>query len=473
MPIHAVGEKWPKPEDSVGGEIQTRRMALLRSKKVWWACGPTLARFDEDIQPAIDSALRNIDACHYDIDLRLYMMGRKKESSRPIIFVCCSDATVRRDAEDCIRKSGLLRKYPGFGLGASPLPLEGISKVLSGDDLHPELSVPGENNSESEVFAQEELPVVGRKLWVRLHANGPFLRRGTGGVVIVVDGKHYQLTAGHIRDDESLVDWEDLHFDGQFDDDDDEDDRSESSGIDCGSTSRGSRTPLGILGLEDSESPRSTPSGMTTNETRAVDLPETTENESDSLKYVGTIKLYSKDLDYALVNIPEPDSGVDLLNLLQFPRGLGQRPIHIRSIREIPVQDQSVVVITSSQGPITATLQPSFAYVRPAGSMRFQKTHVMELNGEALHGDSGAPVVDSVSGELYGMLVRGCPGTRIAYVLSAHVIFEDIGREVHAPVSILTSPANAALDNASGSFTRLPGPPTVADTHITSWGFIV
>ncbi|KAK4447592.1 hypothetical protein QBC34DRAFT_302709, partial [Podospora aff. communis PSN243] len=421
MSVPSLSERWPRPEESVGREIQTRRIALLRSKKVWWASGPAMAVFDEDIQPAIDSALRNVDACHYDIDLRLYMMGRKKESSRPIIFICCADGTVRRDAEECVRKSGILRKHPGFGLGASPLPLEGFSKVLSGHDVRPEARGTSDG---FDVFAQEEVPIVGRKLWARVDPNGPFLRRGTGGVVLVVDGQHYQITAGHIRHDEPIANWDDLHFDGQSDDEESE---SETSMVDIGSTSEGSRTPQDIVEQRGSDSSPSTLSEAATEEFGHSSQGEIPGRGGDaSLKYAGTIRFSGEHLDYALVNIPEPEASVDLLNRFRYPTHSLPTPIRIRSVADIPNQEKPVVVITASQGAIVAALRPSFAYVRPAGSNRFQKTHIMEVAGEIAPGDSGSPVVDGSSGDLYGSMVRGCPGSRNAYVLSANTIFESI-----------------------------------------------
>ena len=59
-----------------------------------------------------------------DIFVRLYMVGSRTASSRPVIMVCCTDARVRGDVETEIRKSGLLDQFPEFATGQSALPLE-------------------------------------------------------------------------------------------------------------------------------------------------------------------------------------------------------------------------------------------------------------------------------------------------------------------------------------------------------------
>jgi hypothetical protein len=141
-------------------------------------------------------------------------------------------------------------------------------------------------------------------------------------------------------------------------------------------------------------------------------------------------------------------------------------PIRIRSVRDMPTQEKPVVVITASQGAIMATLRPSFAYVRPAGSNRFQKTHIMEVAGEIASGDSGSTVVDGGSGDLYGSMVRGCPGSRTAYVLSAKTIFENIAAELRSQVSIdLERSRTTTSGNVSASSITPESLSTTANIH--------
>lgn len=76
--------------------------------KVWWANGAALAKFEREIISKIDGALDNIEQRHAVIILRLYVIGKRVEESRPLVMVCCTDTQVKNDAESSIRRSGVL-----------------------------------------------------------------------------------------------------------------------------------------------------------------------------------------------------------------------------------------------------------------------------------------------------------------------------------------------------------------------------
>jgi len=473
FPVLRPMRNWPDAQNSAGCEIPTNGM--LRFKKAWWACGAPMQLFDDEIKPTIDALLRNMDDAHSDIDLRLYMVGRKKEASRPIIFVCCRNATVRKTAESCIRASDLLQKYPGFGLGKSSLPLEGFVKVLHGEDEgdSPILAVPTPDHdtetSDLKVLALEREPHVGRKLLIRRSPDGPNLHTGTGGPVILVGGKLYQLTSGHIcheyvtQDEGEGDDNESLDFDGKWDEEDEDDENPDGGGSPPGyeTTSIGSRTPpeleeeresspSSLLGLFDSTaiSPQRTEESSGAEQSQFQRSEEEHEVVSESrLIAVGSIepaeqKTADGILDYALVSVENSDIKSPL-NVACLPKGLGQESVSIAELAAPQMDEETrVVVVTSSQGPLFGTLMPTFAYCRPAGSSFFQKTQVMKMEHELLQGDSGSAVIDGGSGNWHGHIVRGCPGTRLAFLLAAVDIFENIQQVFKSPATLLTGEMN-------------------------------
>jgi hypothetical protein len=440
--------------------------------------------FDEEIQPEIDSRLRDVDAGHCDIDLRLYMIGHKKETSRPTIIICCANSTVRKEAELCLRKSSLLQKYPGFGLGASSLPLEGLAKALyDGHDNEIEaghLDSPSYDNlaeSDAVVYALKQSPVIGRKLWVKQNREGSLLRRGTGGPVIIANGKLYQLTAGHVQEPEgSQPSWDDLHFDGQSDEEEEDD-----SGPDNDSTSRGSTTPIelsqatthsfvsssGLFDVADiAINESTTPSSVVP----ARLVPQTEESVMEQLLMpIGTIEANrtesSRDLDYALVTITDPEA-LTFVNVAKLPTNLRTGEVVVSAWAAIPAQEKPVVILTSSQGSMNGLILSSYAYFRPSGSTEFQKTYVLLTERELFDGDSGSAVVDSDTGDFYGQIVRGCPGTRVSYLISADDIFEDTQRKLNSPVSIPA--AHQAIDAVSSHEKSASPEPSQANSYLQS-----
>ncbi|KAK4244321.1 hypothetical protein C7999DRAFT_17406, partial [Corynascus novoguineensis] len=115
-------EKMATPEQSCSRELNIARRGLR--KQAWWACGPAMEQFDRDIFPLIEKLLRNADLGNEDLYLRLYMIGKSRSMSRPVIMVCCSNPRVRAQAEESIRASSIPDTYPEFALGACAIPLE-------------------------------------------------------------------------------------------------------------------------------------------------------------------------------------------------------------------------------------------------------------------------------------------------------------------------------------------------------------
>ncbi|KAK8039982.1 hypothetical protein PG993_008393 [Apiospora rasikravindrae] len=174
---------------------------LGRAKSAWWAHGAALERFEKDIEPLIGATLRNIELGYADIYYRLYMIGRRAETSRPIIMICCTESRVRNDVESIIRQSGVLDEYPEFGLGACALPLEQPSParplagredvaMTDGDDFDLLTGLPPGDTS----TCLAEAPL-GSKIAI-LDEEGQH-QITTGGIVVQAGRDFYQMTAKH------------------------------------------------------------------------------------------------------------------------------------------------------------------------------------------------------------------------------------------------------------------------------------
>lgn len=66
------------------------------------------------------------------------MIGREPDRTNTVIMIRCTNRDTRKDIEFRIRSSGLLDRYPGFGLSAAALPLETspMSRLLGGREYY-------------------------------------------------------------------------------------------------------------------------------------------------------------------------------------------------------------------------------------------------------------------------------------------------------------------------------------------------
>ncbi|KAI1493241.1 hypothetical protein F5X96DRAFT_235261 [Biscogniauxia mediterranea] len=239
--------EWPNPRDSTGRRILSWG---FRKQKAWWPRGPVVEKFEIDIQPEIENILSNFDTGNAEVFIKLYMIGRKPEEANPIIMICCRDSTARKIAEDSVRSSNLLSRYPGFGLGGASLPLENprAARRLAGSvhedesgstiyDIEKPLqpiivdslmrTLSDAQPVSSLIFSTSREPVIGRRLFAASPNGGGVLHTATGGIIFDIGGKHYQMTVGHLCEpkiektsmDMSANDLDECHFDGQSDDD--------------------------------------------------------------------------------------------------------------------------------------------------------------------------------------------------------------------------------------------------------------
>ncbi|KAK3291318.1 uncharacterized protein B0H64DRAFT_410344 [Chaetomium fimeti] len=465
--VTGLRKKWKSSELSCSREIDVSRRGLR--KRVWWPCGPAMEKFDNEIVAEIEGLLKNVDLGDADIYLRLYMIGRSPEASRPVIMVCCSNPRVRTQAEDAIRQSRVPEEYPEFALGASALPLEqpGLVRALAGtssgknkarsrprpsrshkrdeerdkDDEPPKSStLDGEGiNLALDLF--ETPRPVGRRIYLGS-------RHATGGAIIQVGSRVYQLTVSHVIDDDpvlSLSDFDnrfnDCHFDDMSEDDDEVDLHTSQ---------------------ESNKSPMTEPRPPYYPIPQSASIPRHLEYDSSHGPNPG--------LDYTLLPLdivipPYYGQLAFLPNSIILSDG---RMVNIQGVAIIPTKEKEVVVAAGSCGVVHGVLLPTVVYLRNAKLPHFQRLYPVHLESSLRIGDSGSAVIDKTTGELFGHLVRGADQSTIAYMVAAAEVFEDIKQKTSSDiqfVNLIETPSSSHTTGGSQDIHKDPEDTTESLNH--------
>ncbi|KAK1761038.1 hypothetical protein QBC47DRAFT_20277 [Echria macrotheca] len=464
---------WENPVESISEEVgkinagkHTCWEPTGRALDVWNEVRPQIKEFlDEFCRPNLAWVI-----------LEIYMIGKTKETSAPTILICSADRTTRKTIRKQIKEAGLLNKYPGFGLGdISEPPGKGRIARMGGDDTRTMSSSTALSLTRSGVIYTNNptsLEAVLGRCFATYTSNGK-RRSATGGPIVWLGGKAYQLTVGHfLRDDytkepdaESIYGsstTDECSFDG--DSDSDQDTAGEE-----GVPSSGSRTPDELLsrGSDDDEQ---TGEGSDSTQRSQILHPQSFASPPEGAKQIaqgspspsrrhplllgagvgptssktsasqsGTWVLTPEwegalsreyvvglTLDYALVRI----KGLD--NVSGLPGGASPRWLTKYSATH---SDKNILaVIPDTKGsPVTVKgrLSPSASYIRYPGSRSFQEVFSVQLDKATLpqglaDGVCGSPVIDEETGHFCGHVVAGTPGAHFAFILPATRTLEDI-----------------------------------------------
>ncbi|KAK7414789.1 hypothetical protein QQX98_006391 [Neonectria punicea] len=284
-----------------------------------------MEEFDRDIQPEIETIMRNVDLQHTEIYIRVYMIGKNEDACRPTIMVCCVDASVRREAKASLRNSLILKSNPSFALGSNDYPLEQSVPNRKLASKASEMEADSTPEPPLEVWATTKLAEIGRLLFIA-HPHAPEgYGYSTGGVVVSVGRQFYQLTVGHVSDiktysqDNPLnMDPDACSIDGDSESESDDDDVSAFEK----NMRRASMSFHDLSDLDWFET--ETEISVSNIHYEGIMSPATAETvvsqpwlasdpapESPPQTKVGTIALHSRDgsrpnLDYALVSVEQP-----------------------------------------------------------------------------------------------------------------------------------------------------------------------
>ncbi|KAH7027958.1 uncharacterized protein B0I36DRAFT_433117 [Microdochium trichocladiopsis] len=448
------------------------------------------------------------------------MIGRKPERADPFVFVCCTNLSVLKDAEHCIRSSDFKIRFQGFKLGAIALPLESqvpLRRVCKDEEIYgqpqevadssletcintampnlAEYALPaayerqvtpvnhetiqdliGAETLEIRVYASNHdshhtnehvqdtkvLPKVGARLWYSQDDSvTPYAPQSTGGVILSNGTDLFQLTARYLWDrsiyaspgEPGIATLDYCHFDDQDTDEDDDFEllsQASLSSAETGSpdtasegqfsplefrfeTARAEQTHASHVDLQSHLQYLAYPSRTTLSAGRISNdgykgPGPTEEAEEFSPVLLGVIdsphdSLPCQALDFSMLRLPDTRSySSKNPNEFQFDG----RTITIHDASEIPSTETEIIAICSSTGPCRGVLIPG------AISHRFSNCtatiYQIQMQNAILAGDSGSAVVNATTGEWYGQIVLGCPGTNQAYFSSAVEIMNESNR---------------------------------------------
>jgi hypothetical protein len=169
------------------------------------------------------SARCRVFFCH-----SVYMVGREKEKSNPVIFFCCENGSLRMKARDVIKANLNMSEYPAFRLGHTPLPPEFTARprFATGNGMQarqPSQEVVRLRNDlggpvPHEVFLRSPTNVLcGVQVVIDGDRQGGHWIEATVGGVIALNGRVFGLTAAHgLLDDFRVLDKEDEEEDAQI-----------------------------------------------------------------------------------------------------------------------------------------------------------------------------------------------------------------------------------------------------------------
>jgi hypothetical protein len=126
LPLWLIS-RWPDAESCCGVLL----CVFDNKDKCWEATNGVRSVYNDSLRSAIDEILDdNEDHLGKDARYRpffchsIYMVGRKKKWSNPVIFFCCEDAPLRVKARDVIKANSVTRSYPAIRLGHTSFPPE-------------------------------------------------------------------------------------------------------------------------------------------------------------------------------------------------------------------------------------------------------------------------------------------------------------------------------------------------------------
>jgi hypothetical protein len=450
--------KWENPEESTGdfiGCINDGRFGC------WEAKGRARAVF-VSLSPKIHEFL---DQCSTpssgEVHWSMYMIGRSKATVSPQLVICSTDSNTRKDIRKRIRDSGIMAKYPGIGLAdMDSLPDRPNVRSVTHEGIEA-LLPPGCHIDDGVVFIDKDVTdCMGARIFVvtpETHA----LRPATGGPVLYHAKVCYQLTVHHaftpatenfgpIPAETSGHAMPYCDFDGMSDEDDEAEEMS-----DVEMTGRGSLTPDDMRSeltmsttrdsdLNDSHIVSSFACSLRLNQSakdptkgsQAISNP----TDLGRLRYFGRLARDwttrgDQSPDYALIEIAD-DTEQHCSKTYLSIRAMA------KASQTIALEDAEVQICLPGRafvrGKICAT--PIFWRAEEqgtwaSGGKTFNKVYSVRLQVDDVisDGDCGAAVIGATpqtTHQLYGHVVAGSVGSRIAYILPAKDIANDLIHQI-------------------------------------------
>jgi hypothetical protein len=210
--------QWDYSQESTG----TFYRKMGRDSSCWEAVGRARELFiliAAEIKAYLE---KHSDPVPFPVTWTIYMIGRTRETSEPMIMFCCRDSCSRKQVRKTVEESGILDQYQNVRLGDASRPpdfdqlvqlagknLESIRLGLFNTKLYPEVSQVSKEsvNANRLAYAEEAGAFPGKPIAVPIHDKDgtvSSVRRATAGGILRSGERCFYLTAGHVF--EAVVD---------------------------------------------------------------------------------------------------------------------------------------------------------------------------------------------------------------------------------------------------------------------------
>ena len=461
-PLRSPKDKhtWLNPEQSTGDQL-----GKLGGYCCWDATGEARRQFEllsKELKDYYEKHCEPIPASGNTVTWTIWMVGPRREKSRPTVMFCCKDKATRSRIRTYIDESGIMEKYPGIRTGGCS---EDFIRLASKD-----IDIPSNINTgevEEILFSPSETDS-GGQLLIKIHRGDVLLSRKARAGGIIRHGERYFIqTAAHAFEDHvkyatspDPTSNSDLEFELDPFSDTEEDDIENSS--------RGSITPDYLI---STDSPRSngissgisTPSRVSSHELDNLDNliddtnegkgneesnvenpriggPEAVLTQSSPLIPLGTIIISSIDgtqpgLDYALIEITQQQA---LLNdCSRNVRRFDSSSAMEQNIGTEP-RDVDAIAIIGVNKTLQGRLSGTRTFMSLPSSRSVQEVWRFHHNGTLSNGDCGSWVTDTEKGDIFGHIVAGSPNWDIAYIIPSYLVIKELKSRFGGAWSICT-----------------------------------
>ncbi|EUC42875.1 hypothetical protein COCMIDRAFT_28559 [Bipolaris oryzae ATCC 44560] len=438
VPMLRRTRQFTSPEESVG-ELMTRYCCLKyppwqKDDLCWEVRGEALKAYNS-FSRLVWKKLENECTERPDrsgLIISVYMIGYSPSTAVPVFVFVSKNRNAAKEAQKIVKKSGILKRYPGFETAIMDLlPTGSLVLVAQGPKKQNQdsLSVPGRR----EVYYDPrfEVQLIGMALYVK--DNDGTFQKATGNAVVSEQGLGY-FTAAHVFQaqdvaTEPVIGWgEDI----SVDDDSDADEFDEE---DLELLSRYSQSSQESLSPDLSQSTTLSDSSLPSPSSETVDapslLPTPASSSAHPEPYVNrTMRLDDIDLhhlghwtptaptstlnqDWTLITITNATVLSSLSNPLTQPP---PKPLLPPSTPHPP--HKAKVVIHTTWGRLRASLLETPMLLRLPGSSKVAEVLRFEYKGSLGVADCGSLVVREANGEVYGHVVAGAAEGRVGYMVS-------------------------------------------------------
>ncbi|PMD31781.1 hypothetical protein L207DRAFT_640596 [Hyaloscypha variabilis F] len=385
----------------------------------------------------------------------IYMVGSEKEKSKPVIFFCCKNASLRIKARNAVKEHLDMSEYPSFRFGHAPVP-PGPTTPLR---LATGKGAVGESHLSTfrTVFLKRPVKALcGVQVIIEAVPVGRHWVEATVGGVISLEGKYFGLTVAHgLVDDLTSPEEMEEERDWLFEYDSIDDDNISSVAKTAQKYSRDEEKEVKSLPLESSVIKTQEEHTYTPLESRITKGKEVEDPPCEFLGAIGptSINDSSLGLDWALVEIVY--DRIDSVNEFWVensavsdesrPEGLNNsryrkfKSIRISGIMQSIPPEPSVLAIMGRCPPVRGTISGTILSMKLPGATDMCEVWNVQLNGVIESGDCGTFVVDSNTGNLYGFIVAGNIGTGFGYIMPAYKVQIDITRRFGRPFTLPTT----------------------------------